>query len=212
MKNIKLILLILVAIALAGASIFYIVSDLREVNLEEKVSLVAGENEDNLPYDVDIVPIDNAKVPVPDLSREVNFINAGTKEKENIKNVSAALKLNPNKFVLWIDLSSLRKGIKDYEGALIVLEYLTKVAPENSIIYRNLADLHAFYLKDNVQAEKNIIIAIKKDPEQIEYYFKAVEIYHDIMNNVTKARAIVEEGIRSNPSSLELKQLAQSLK
>jgi len=203
--------MVLIAAGMVG---FYIRNDLKEIKTteDEPVVGIVAETEDGLPYSIDIVPVDGVVVPFPDLLREVNFVKANEKTKAEIRTISTTLKTNPGKFSLWIDLSNLRKSIEDYEGAKQILDYLTKVAPESGIPYRNLADLYAFYLKDNVKAEQNILLAIEKDPQQIEYYFKAVEIYRDIIKNVTKARAIVEKGLKSNPGSDELEDLLINLK
>lgn len=130
----------------------------------------------------------------------------------NIAKYSTELTKDPRNVENWIMLGVQYKIAGDYEGAVEAWTYATKLAPQSSIAFRNMGDTYAFYLHDNVKAEENLLKAIKNSPEQIEYYFKAVDFYSQIMKDPAKARAIVEQGIKSNPASTELKSLLASIK
>lgn len=152
----------------------------------------------------------------PNLDKEIVFDGGMTEEVksilfEKIKTTIVKLKAD-NKYVDgWIDLGLYRKAIGDYDGAREVWEYAVSISPSNGLPNRNLGDLYGYYLQDAQKAEENFLKAIKKDPEQIEYYFKIVEFYRDIVKDTTRARKVVEKGILLNPNSEELKALLKTL-
>ncbi len=214
MTNTRNIVYILIVIILfAVAALFYFKG--------EDESAVKGVNtfiqeETGLEYEIKIEPVDNQKSPeyvgpTIDLDRSTDFQSATEKDKKAIGEVVTRLKSDPNNISDLLALATLRKVIGDYDGARLAFEQVIKVSPENSLAYRNLGDLYAYHLKDNVKAEQNLLLAIEKNPNQIEYYFKITDLYINFINSPNKARAIVQKGIKANPTSTELLSLEQSI-
>jgi tetratricopeptide (TPR) repeat protein len=150
--------------------------------------------------------VNDLELKIPDLDREINIPSnvpesIAKSARSKIKELSAALKKNPDLFNLWMDLGSYRKAIGDYEAARDIWEYASAIRPKNSISFGNLGSLYALYLRDYEKAEFNFLKAIENDPHAVYLYYKAFEFYRDFMKDKDKARAIIERGIEANPSS-----------
>lgn len=189
------------------------------VSVVETATSTNGVNNDK-GYTIKIVPnksTNTVDVPVPNLDRSLSFSKDTSDDArkiitEKINKLVKELKKDSSLFSDWIDLGLYRKMAGDYDGASEAWEYAGKISQKNSLSFRNLGDLYGYYLKDSTKAEKNFLKAIENGPSQIEYYFKTVEFYRDVMKDNTKARQVVEQGIKSNPNSKELKSLLTTLK
>ncbi len=221
-KNTQTILGILLVLIIAGLVGFYIYNDnSKDTTLLEKESEVIVDSDDsNKDYEIEVIPsayTDTPTIPVPDLNREIVF-NEDTLDEaksiisEKINKLVKELKENSNLLQNWMSLGLYRKSTGDYEGARDAWEYISAVNSRDSLSFRNLGDLYGYYLNDPKKAEENFLKAIETDPNQIEYYFKTAEFYREVMEDPTKARAIVQQGIESNQSSEELKSLLASLR
>ena len=168
-------------------------------------------------YKIEIVPAqDSVSMDMPDLDRKIVFADGISDEArviimKNIEKLTKELKENSDLFQNWIDLGMQMKIAGEYKGARDVWEYAGAIRPQNSLSFRNLGDLYGYYLEDNKKAEENFLKAIENGPDQIEYYFKTADFYRKVMKDPVRARAIVEQGIESNPDSKELKELLVSL-
>jgi len=158
----------------------------------------------------------NNSVSTPDLDRLIiaNTFSEDVRAilAEKITSTSNALKKDITSYDLWIDLGLQRKIAEDYEGARQAWEYVSTLYPSDNVSHINLGDLYAYYLHDNEKAEKNFLTAIGNDTHEISAYFRAVDFYRDVILDINKARAIVEKGVKANPTSLELESLRSSLK
>jgi len=232
-KKIQTILWVLLTIIVAGLVGLYIYKDssLRE-NIEQPkdgevvvdaIETITSINDvsNDKGYTVELVSnstdTNTVDVAVPELDRSLTFSkNTSDDAKkiiiEKIDLLVKKLKKDNSLFQYWIDLGLYRKIAGDYEGAQEAWEYVGAVKPNESLSFRNLGDLYGYYLKDSVKAEENLLKAIENDPNQIEYYFKTVEFYREVMKNNIKARQIAEQGIKSNPNSKDLIDLLESLK
>lgn len=239
-KKIQTLLGVLAVVLIAGGVGFYIYNDisLRKesidmsqdnqdgkgvvVSILETATTTGGTDSGDKGYKVEVVSIptastDNPKIPVPGLNRKIVFSKNTSDEAksiitEKINKIVEELKKNSSLPQDWISLGLYRKVAGDYEGARDAWEYAGAVSPENSVSFRNLGDLYGYYLNDSKKAEENLLKAIENDPNQIEYYFKITEFYKNVLNDMDKARQIVQQGIAANPASEELKSLLTSLK
>jgi len=155
----------------------------------------------------------NEKTPsakVPDLNRQLNFpsdMSADVKaiiEKKIADNVTK-LKNNPSLVDEWLSLGINRKMINDYEGAREAWEYVTILAPNDPVAFANLSDLYGYYLKDNIQAEKNYLQAIANGPGFPNYYLRAASFYVEVANDLQKAREILIKGLATIPDETNMK-------
>lgn len=158
-----------------------------------------------------------AGVEVPNLERALVFPGdmSSTERgqiRDQIETLVNSLKKDPNSIAPWLELGLLRKQIGDYQGAKEAWEFTKVIRSGDWVAYHNLADLYGYYLRDDREAEQNILSAINLAPEQIQLYVKAAEIYQDVFNDISKARAIVEKGLTANPGNENLLSLLASLK
>ncbi len=235
-KNIQTVLGVALVLAIAGLTGFYIYSDFsKSDNVEPPqvdVVVSAGETATSTDavneagkdkgYTVEVVPIKNktavkASIAAPDLDRKIVFGSDVSKDAQKIittkiNSLEDALKKDNSSLENWIDLGLYRKIAGDYEGARDAWEYVGVISPQNSLSFRNLGDLYGYYLKDSQKAEKNLLKAIENGPNRVEYYFKTVEFYREVMKDNSKARGVAQQGVKANPDSKNLKDLLASLK
>jgi len=216
---------VIVSIITLGAG-YYIYSDITPASTVDKKSNTASTTElvDNIgvegdgDYTIEIVPLDKKiNVPAPDLDGVIVFGEGISDEtqvilKQKIEELSSELKQDSNLVDKWIELGVYRKTIGDYDGALEALKYALILQPNSRTAYHNLGDLYGYYLNDPQKAEESFLKAIEIVSGDIYLYFKITEFYNDVLNDVEKARSVIQQGIEANPSSEELKQLLDSLK
>lgn len=162
------------------------------------------------------ISVQTSNIPVPDLNRMVMNNKDLPPEaveivEKNIRSLSEELKRNPDQLDQWLDLGIQRKTAGDYEGARDAWDYATAIRPSGSVAFQNLGDLYGYYLRDNMKAEQNFLKAIQNSPSDIYLYFKLNDFYRDVLKDVAKARSLVEQGFKANPSSAELQSLLNSL-
>ncbi len=168
-------------------------------------------------YTIEQVPIASnvAKVPVPDLNRQVRFDNSLVFTDEvkamivsKVASLQSQIKADSSKLLPWIDLGMYFKMAGDYEGARISWKYVSDVAPNDFISRGNLGFLYAYHLKDNAMAEMYYKEAISKDKNQTYLYIQLAEVYRDVFKDISKARGIIDEGLKvlaNDPSLTEFK-------
>ena len=155
----------------------------------------------------------------PDLNRPIivySGANISPEAKvlatEKVSSLENILKSNPIDLGTWIDLAMYQKMGGDYIGASISLQYVTKLAPTNYVVFGNLGDLYAHFLKDNTKSEMYYKEAISRGPTQSYLYTQLAEVYRDIFNDYVKALAVVNQGLTQLPNDPNLLQLKTSLK
>lgn len=187
-----------------------ILEEENENPIETEVSLL-NQEEENLEIKEEKQAI------IPNLDREIIFPEAYSSEAQEIllekigKNI-AKLKEDPNSVNDWLELGTFRKMIEDFEGAEEAWLYAGSLNPKSFVIWSNLGDLYALYIRDNLQAEKYYTKALDYGYKQESLYFKIVDFYKNFLNNPEKAIEIAELGVEQNPNSQSLQKLLTSLK
>jgi len=158
-----------------------------------------------------------AEPQVPDLDRPIK-ISANLSEEArkkailDIQEISGMLKGNHDYFDGWLQLGILRKIIGDYNGAIDAWNFAGVIRPKSTIPFANLADLYAFYIRDNKKAEDSFLRAISADPQNGFTYFQTARFYEEILQDMAKAKEILRQGISAGAdSSGDLQSLLNSL-
>ena len=191
-----------------------LISKDRDQKDQENIIKIKVEDKDQKE---DLVFREENLIDIPDLNRELIFSDTFDKEAqvimvEKFNKVIKVLEENPTSFDNWLELGIYRKTIEDYEGSELAWNYAAYLKPEKFVVWGNLADLNALYIKNNKKAEMYYLEALKKGPHQNHLYFKIVDFYINFLNDKDKAINIVEKGIEANPNSQKLKDLLISLK
>ncbi|MEI6296797.1 MAG: hypothetical protein WCO84_04105 [bacterium] len=155
-------------------------------------------------------------IPTPALNRPIVFLEGSLPEfdskiEADINKVIALLKKNPSSFDNWIQLGVYRKSIDDYEGAKEAWEYASLLSPTDPLPYSNLGNLYGYYLKDNARAEVNYMLSIKNGMNNGFWYYQTYLFYKEVIKDIVKAKNILEDGVKNNPSDEDLKNILKSL-
>jgi len=97
-----------------------------------------------------------------------------------------------------------KQQLGDLEGARIAWEYANIIRPQNSLSFSNLAALYHFDLKQYDKAEKNYLISIANDPDDIPTIRNFFELYRDAIKDNSKAEALLLRSIEQNPEAADL--------
>lgn len=167
-------------------------------------------------YTIEQIPI-NDTYSIPNLDRAIIFPKEMASDVRNIysKNIAeltALLKKDSTSFNNWMSLAVYLKGIQDYEGAKEIWEYANKAWPDNTVSFANLGDLYGYYLKDNANAEKNYLEAIKVDPKNARLYLALAQFYTEVMNDSAKAKQILQNGLSKVTVTNDIQNMLDSLK
>jgi tetratricopeptide (TPR) repeat protein len=165
-------------------------------------------------YTIEQIP---TEVSVPDLNRKVVFgsttgYDEVTKKVivDKIIGIQAELKKNSKDLSKWLDLGIYQKMAGDYEGAVISWKYVASVSSDY-VALGNLGYLYAYYLNDKNLSVTYYNQAIKNGPTQVYLYTQLAEVYRDVFKDVSKARAIIEEGLKKVPNDNTLLQFKANL-
>lgn len=183
------------------------------LDLEYDVNLPDGSKE---PVSTEKETPEGSKLspyPVPDLNRPVviySDIPEETKSvaKQRITALMETLSKNTSLVDDWVELGTYRKLIGDYDAALEIWGHASRLSPNSSAPYNNIAVLYASYIRDYQKAEEYYLKTIKAAPSQPYPYFAAFEFYKSILKDDKKAEDIVRQGIAASPGAkAELEQL-----
>ena len=164
-------------------------------------------------YTVTQVPINsrnNTAQPIPSLSRPVTFGNVTLSADQRqlvtskIIALQAFLSKNPADLPAWIELGIYQKMAGDYNGAVITWKYAAHIAPTDYISVGDLADLYAYYIHDNVQAEIYYNTALSRGPLQSYLYVQFATYYRDVVKDQMKAKVIIDRGLSKLPQDKSL--------
>lgn len=108
------------------------------------------------------------------------------------------------------DIALLKQYLGDLDGAITAWEYANIIRPLNSLSFSNLAALYHFDLHEYGLAEKNYLISIANDPDDIPTIRNLYELYHDALKDAAKAEALFLKSIEENPAVADLYALAGS--
>ena len=138
-----------------------------------------------------------------------NTINLDAAYRERIisdlNKTIAALKKDESSYQDWIYLGLYRKILGDYEGALEVWNYATRLSPFEEVAYINLANLYDLNIKNYAQAEIYYKKGLEINPKNTETYRNLHEMYRYRYTQDTNAAAdTLKSGIAKNPEALDL--------
>ena len=215
----KFILIIFSALIILALFLFF---SKKEEGVDSILNGIGEENSVEVTVDTGLEDIDIVEIgseesrQKPDLSRKINFSKSYPEEAKNIilakvAEIITVLNENPESFDNWLELGLYRKMAEDYIGTEEVWQYAAYLEPDRFVVWGNLADLYSLYLKDNINAEKHYLLALRKGPQQDYLYFKTVNFYIDFLNNEDKALEIAKKGVENKPNSEKLNNLLVSL-
>ena len=150
-----------------------------------------------------VVP-EGKDIAAPNLDRSV-VITANLSEQAKLLSIAriaeltAMIRKNPE-LSSWLELGVYRKAIGDWDGAEEIWTYLSSVNPSDAISLANLANLYLYERKDPKKAETFLLAAIERNPTQVSYYEAAYELYHFVLKNDAKGKAIIQKGLLRNPA------------
>lgn len=221
MQNKIKLIFILSAIVIITAVLFFTGAIKREKLLSNGDNVATSTTERTIEgvtfsgsgnFKVEQVPIDGKSIlpKAPNLDRSINFpkdmssevrVIIGKKIADNISKLKANSALPEE----WLELGINRKMVGDYEGAKEAWEYVTVLNPINPVAFANLSDLYGYFLKDNVQAEKNYLRAIENEPKMANYYLRASDFYREVLGDLSKAKSILLKGASLMPDDPVIK-------
>lgn len=121
--------------------------------------------------------------------------------KDRLSNAIAMIKESPNDSVYWIEIGLVKKTFDNYIGARDAWNYATVLDPKNSVIYHNLGNLYALYLKDVTKAEKNYKLSLALDPMSAQPYLTLADFYKDFYpGKANLAEGVLLEGLNMLPN------------
>lgn len=220
MKNPKIIVFLIFALAVFGLAGFYIYKDFTKIKSipepvvseseqnqkKDETQIIAAEENKQQPA---TAVVEKISAKVPDLSKPIE-IKAELSEEikkqalSEIKMLTETLKKDYNSFDAWIQLGLLRKLLGDYEGAREAWEFASFVRPESNIPFHNLGFLYWQYLKDFKKSEHNYLKAIGNEPKDIGAYEDLNNVYYFNLNDKNKAEEILIKGLKANPENMVL--------
>ncbi len=190
----------------------------REIKVEEGTTenginpsdLEVGESTQNGGYTVERLPdAPQEGITAPDLTRAIpsESVNMDhTAYVQIIRNMEAtllALKDSPDSFNAWMNLSSYRTILGDYDGSEEVLVFLTQRFSPTWQVHANLGSLYSIYLNDPNKAINSYMKAIDILPNNPALYRSLYEVYAQ-QNNSDQAIAILKRGIENQPTAIDL--------
>jgi tetratricopeptide (TPR) repeat protein len=185
------------------------------------VKVIPGTNivvEGKGDYTITPIPVKTEKpILVPDLNRPVIFL-ASLNLADDVKKIlidkinvlQVNLKNNSNDINSWIDMGIYQKMAGDYAGAVISWKYVSDIS-NDFVSLGNLGDLYAYYLKDNGMAEVYYKKAITRAPNQSYLYIQLSSVYKVIFNDLVKAKAVLDEGLKKIPNDKSLLEAKKNL-
>ena len=123
--------------------------------------------------------------------------------KKNLQTLVSEIHNNSYNPDLWRDLGILKSSINDYVGARDAFLYWHILSPGNSIPLNDLADLYAYHFNDKAKAEYYWKEALKLDHDP-NYYTQLADLYKYFYKDNDKVIATITEGLKNNPSDLNL--------
>lgn len=160
-------------------------------------------------YTIEEVSVESR--PVPDLNRQLTVYTnaivapeARTFAMKKVAEIQTTLKKDTRNISKWIDLGIYQKSGGDYEGALLSWKYANYLSPNDYVSLGNIANLYAYFIKNNTEAEKYYKEAIAVGSTQSYLYIQFAEMYRDIVKDASKAKAVIEQGLKNIPNNQDL--------
>ncbi len=217
--------IILAVVILAVIAYFVFDNKSEEVTVSPNTSatttpLLDFEGSSGGDYTIEQLPDGGTEnIAVPDLNRKVvfgsttNFDDATKKIiTDKIVGLQNTLKKDSRALASWLDLGLYQKMAGDFQGAVLSWKYVSDVSYSDYISLGNLGDMYAYYLKDKTLSETYYKRAIKTDPTQAYLYLQLAGVYKDVFNDMNKANAIIDEGLKKMPNDKTLREYKDSLR
>ncbi|MBU4536916.1 hypothetical protein KJ603_02680, partial [Patescibacteria group bacterium] len=191
MKN-KKITIAIILIVIIAAILFFLPKDSEsptlEINQEKNDPEIVINGVEINNKEGAVTPIQEERE-VPSLDRKIEFpeslpVEAHEPVTKKINEIVASLKENSDSFDNWLELGIYRKMIEDYEGTEIAWDYASYLEPNKFVVWGNLGDLYALYMRDNTKAEVYYLKALEIGPHQDYLYFKTAQFYLDYIENI----------------------------
>ena len=87
----------------------------------------------------------------------------------------------PEDEVYWIELGIVKKTFDNYLGARDAWEYALLINNRNAVVYYNLGNLYALYLRDFQKAEAYYKTSVVLDPFSAQSYLALAEFYKNFL-------------------------------
>lgn len=133
--------------------------------------------------------------------------SAITKE---IETANTMLKQDYNTDLPWLALGAYRVSLKDYDGAIEALKFLTVIRPKGYVAFHNLGVIYGYELRNYPRSEENFLKSIQNDPTNIDAYSQLVTIYKAYAPE--KIVPFLQSGIATNPQNQQLKIMLEEFK
>ena len=133
-----------------------------------------------------------------------NYLQQFKKAKEEV------LKANLDTLQGLNEIAQLKRILGDIEGAITAWEYANIIRPQNSLSFANLAALYHYDLKQYDKAEKNYLISISNDPDDMPTIRNFFEFYFYSLKDNAKAEALLLESIEPNKENPDIYALTGS--
>jgi tetratricopeptide (TPR) repeat protein len=219
----KKIIFLAIVICIICAFLFFKVLTKKTTEISNNVDTTLSATStvlSNDNYTIESVPIEENSLPsvkIPDLKRTVKMSQSLSKEavdilNRNISTLQSTLSDNPKQFDYWVSLGNNYKVAGDLEGAREVWEYASLYQPSQPVPHLNLADLYAYYLKDNKKAEEHFKKALVVIPKEASVYLRMSDFYKDVLKDLNKSKSILEKGLIAIPDEASLKQALENIK
>lgn len=101
-------------------------------------------------------------------------------------------------------VAQIKRMLGDIDGAITAWEYANIIRPKNSLSFSNLAALYHYDLKQYDKAEKNYLISIVNDPDDVPTIRNFFELYFYSLSDNVKAEALLLDSISNNPTAADL--------
>lgn len=223
----KTTIALILAILLAGGSVYLVVNQSRSGNTtptspvssdlastSQQTTIIPGTGVEIM-YDKseNVTPT----IPVPDLTRSPvfgPFATPQTKETAvtKISDLQEKLRLDPLIFENWIELGLTFSSVGDYEGALSSYTYASALRPKSFLPHANMGFVYGWYLKEPAKAEVEYKKAIEINPGEWYINLQLFELYRDVMQDKAKAKAFAEARSKEIPAfALDFKVLISEL-
>lgn len=207
---VKKTLALLAVITFAGTAVWYVKSGRQDsaANLNNVPELASGNNEESSQsepaaalalkktYDLKALSLEIIERPItinvslPEISKQ--------QAVAKIKELSESIRQDYNNIYQWYDLGAYRQLIGDYEGAIAAWNFGIIIRPNDYIIYQNLGDLYAFYLKNYDKGEQNFLKSLEKNSKNV-YGYQQLALLYETSNNSRKSENTLLLGIEENP-------------
>ncbi|MFM2357527.1 MAG: hypothetical protein RJA61_264 [Candidatus Parcubacteria bacterium] len=208
-------LLLILSLGLVAFLFWYMYDDMMLFFGGNKEVIEAVEETTEVELALEESKLEDINLPRPDTTMPAlpkDWIASHKEEfTENYNTIVSTLEEKPADFQAWLNLGLNLKVLGKYERAVEVWEYTHAIRPGSAVPPLNIALVEAYYLKNASKAETYFRKSLTISSSYVVTYFEFVAFYRDVVGDISKAKAIAEEGVRLNPKNMDLQDLYESL-